>query len=176
MRSRAPFLVLAILASLGGTAHAQQDGVFYDPDTPAGKEYSLPADRARSELGPRGDARGGLSGTAGRASNEALHGDDGAVPLFGAGVEPEREPVRGSSGGESEEDEDRSTSGTGSAGGPDSGVHEGRSAQSGPPPSDRSVPQIVASSGPTQLRTAALAAAAVLVGGFGIVLLRRRGL
>ena len=63
-------LIPLLLAVAAPPAVAQQDGVFVDPDSPAGKEYAVPIDQAR------GDAAGG--GDAG----------PGEEPLFGEGIEP----------------------------------------------------------------------------------------
>ncbi len=57
-------------------AGAQDASGRYDPESPAGKEYAIPLEDARSDAGggsPKG--RGGTS-------------EGGAPPLFGAGVEP----------------------------------------------------------------------------------------
>ena len=45
---------LALLGGGAGMAIAQEDGVFVDPDSPAGKEYALPLDSARRDAGWRG--------------------------------------------------------------------------------------------------------------------------
>jgi hypothetical protein len=67
-------LVLAIFATLllgAGAVFAADDGVHVDPDSPAGKEYALPLETARSDAGG-GD--GSDSGGTGKA------------PIFGAGI------------------------------------------------------------------------------------------
>jgi hypothetical protein len=77
-RSRA-VCVLATLGILagGGEAAAQSDGVVVDPDSPAGKEYALPLDKARQDVAPTpGAGTDGSDETNG--SNE--------TPLFGAGI------------------------------------------------------------------------------------------
>jgi hypothetical protein len=59
---------------LAPVAAAQEDGVFFDPDSPAGKEYAIPLEQARR------DAAAG--GSTGRGS------EGGGQSLFGAGIEP----------------------------------------------------------------------------------------
>jgi hypothetical protein len=76
-------LALAI-AGVAGTADAVAKGeVFFDPGSPAGKEYALPVPKARS------DASGG-----GRSSSAESN-----PPLFGVGVSPGGGPGGGPSGG-----------------------------------------------------------------------------
>lgn len=65
-------LALVLLLVAAPPAAAQQDGVFVDPDSPAGKEYAVPLDQARDE------ASGGGGGGSGKES------------LFGEGIEPVR--------------------------------------------------------------------------------------
>jgi hypothetical protein len=67
---RLALIPLFLAAVAAPPAAAQQDGVFVDPESPAGKEYAVPLDQAR------GEASGG-EGSASR--NEAL---------FGEGIEP----------------------------------------------------------------------------------------
>ena len=63
---------------LAAPAVAQEDGVFVDPDSPAGKEYAIPLEEAR-----RHGAGGGAPGT--------------GQPLFGAGIERGTSPAETSS-------------------------------------------------------------------------------
>ena len=63
---------------ISGTV-ARDDGVFVDPDSPAGTEYAVPLEQARQEA----------TGTSG-AGAAGISGDQ---PLFGVGIE------RSSSGG-----------------------------------------------------------------------------
>ena len=81
-----PALILIALVLPSG-ASAQEDGVFVDPEGPAGKEYAIPLDQARRQ----GSARGG----AGRGGVEP--GAPGSAPLFGEGVS--RAGTRGRSRG-----------------------------------------------------------------------------
>jgi hypothetical protein len=70
-----PILIALILAALAAPpASAQEDGVFVDPDSPAGKEYAVPLEEARREAS--GASAGGSSGDRG-----------GGQPLFGVGIE-----------------------------------------------------------------------------------------
>ena len=65
-------ITLAVFAASGGQAVAQSDGVFVDPDSPAGKEYALPLEEARREAAPPGQGSDGAK--------------DSDNPLFGAGI------------------------------------------------------------------------------------------
>lgn len=67
-------LLLCGLAVSAPAASAQEDPVFVDPDSPSGKEYELPIDRARQQSAPQTQA----AGSARRSQ---------AAPLFGEGVE-----------------------------------------------------------------------------------------
>jgi hypothetical protein len=80
---RRPVAVLALAVLAGGTwattAPAQDDGVYFDdPDSPGGKEYSIPHERTRRESG----SPGGGGGAGGGGSN-------GETPRFGVGIAPE---------------------------------------------------------------------------------------
>jgi hypothetical protein len=70
-------LAVALLTVDAAAVSAQEDGVFIDPDSPAGTEYAIPLDQARRE------AAGGGTTTQGRAEN--------GQPLFGAGIAPRSE-------------------------------------------------------------------------------------
>lgn len=76
---RARLLVVAVamtfasVASVAPTAGAQEPGVAYDEDSPAGKEYAIPLDRARREAAGSGTTSGGSSTPA---------------PTFGEGIRP----------------------------------------------------------------------------------------
>ena len=60
-------------------AGAQGEGVTVDPDSPSGKEYALPLERARGQADPRGVAPGAAS----RAGSAALFGE-GVVASSGS--------------------------------------------------------------------------------------------
>jgi hypothetical protein len=66
--TRLVIVVLLLAFVTPAFADKPQPGLTYDPGSPAGKEYALPLNAARSQGG------GG--------------GHSGAVPLFGAGVKP----------------------------------------------------------------------------------------
>jgi hypothetical protein len=95
----AAVVAIAILAgvALPTQAATAQDGVHFDPDSPAGKEYALPLDQARDEAS---------GGAADRAPGER-------APLFGAGVSG------GGSGSEGVIGRDGKMSGRGREGGVD---------------------------------------------------------
>jgi hypothetical protein len=61
------------------TSSAQDSGVFIDPDSPSGREYSIPLEEARREAG-------------GPAPGKVALGERTA-PLFGEGVEAETRPA-----------------------------------------------------------------------------------
>lgn len=91
-----------VLALLVPQQRAIAKGVFFDPDSPAGKEYALPLDQAREE------AAGGKSdGPAGKRA-----------PLFGEGVSGRGSGpgAGGGTGGESGGDQAGSTAGDGDGG------------------------------------------------------------
>ena len=71
---RAGLVTVFVCLILAAPAVAQEDGVFVDPDSPAGKEYAIPLEEAR-----RHGAGGGAPGT--------------GQPLFGAGIERATSPV-----------------------------------------------------------------------------------
>jgi hypothetical protein len=89
-----------------------EEGVFVDPESPAGKEYAIPLEQARREATP--DALGPERGP-GRASAEP-------PPLFGMGIGDGR---RGGDSG-SEGGSDAGATGDGPSGG--GGGHGGRDA------------------------------------------------
>jgi len=94
LRIRIPAWCGAVAASLAlvpcAAAVAQEDAPRLDPSSPAGTEYQLPVDRARSQAG------GGSGGSTGSGSG---------APLFGAGVGDDdgsgsRATSRGGTGGD----------------------------------------------------------------------------
>lgn len=104
MRSRlTPFARLFLLLVLGGAAafpggaSAQEEGVFVDPDSPAGTEYAIPVEEARREAS--GDPDGKDSTGAPRQA-----------PLFGAGIKSEKRGDGGAGGGDREPREPEPTS------------------------------------------------------------------
>jgi hypothetical protein len=149
MRRRGKIRIVACaLAALGllmaaGDAMAQSDGVHVDPDTPAGKEYALPLDKARQDVAP----------------NSGTHGSEsGDTELFGAGISK-----RDGGGGQG----DGQGSGAGAEGG---GGDRADGKQAGGSQSDtaRSVAKAAASGGSgisSGWLTALIAAGVLLVGG-----------
>ena len=144
---------LASLAVGAGGAMAQHNGVFVDPDTPAGKEYALPLDTARRH------ATGGQS----RATRD---GDRPA--LFGAGISRRggaEDKVEAEDGGGST-DETPSNAARGS--GSESGADDGAGARG-------AVAKVIADSGggPSPgVLTTLIAVGVLLVGGAVGMLLR----
>ena len=78
------FVALGALMTAGDAA-AQRDGVFVDPDTPAGTEYALPLEKARRDVAPDRGARG-------------AEGHD--AELFGAGISKRDDDDGGATGGQ----------------------------------------------------------------------------
>jgi hypothetical protein len=74
MRRLCRLPLLAVLLGATAPAFAQEDGIFVDPDTPAGKEYAIPLEQARQEaVGETRDAR--VSGGSTLASAGGLFGE-----------------------------------------------------------------------------------------------------
>lgn len=69
--------------ALAATATAQ-DGVTYDPDSPAGREYALPLEEARGEGGGKGSTTSGGGSEASGGNDSGLFGD-GITPRASAG-------------------------------------------------------------------------------------------
>jgi hypothetical protein len=82
---RLPSLVAIAFLILPSPAVAQtDDGVHIEPDSPAGKQYAIPLEEARSEgAGEPGGAPGGVPPRGNPAS--AASGSE-AAPLFGEGI------------------------------------------------------------------------------------------
>jgi hypothetical protein len=146
-----PLLVLMAVSA----AAAQQDGVFVDPDSPAGKEYAVPLDQARDE------ASGGAEG----APGDRL--------LFGEGIEPAEGKSAGAQGGNGA---GKAGGASGDAGG---GAPEG---DGGPSPLDVGQSSVAieaaAADGSNGLLSAGIAAAVLavgLLGGLGLRKLFRSG-
>src|SRR4051794_7596270 len=79
-------------------AAGAEPGVTYDPGSPAGKEYAIPLEDARTLGGstaPHASSSGRQSAPDGRAGTPAAAG--GPVPLFGLGITAARgsaQPLR----------------------------------------------------------------------------------
>jgi hypothetical protein len=163
--------LIALLAVVGPVpvAAAQEEGVFFDPDTPAGKEYAIPLDEARRDAG------------GGRRAGPANEGGD--QPLFGVGIErADERATRGGNGsagarngtadasprtpnGERPRVGDRSRNGERR---PDSDGAQGEEVVQDV---QRAVPVESTAGGPDGLVTAGIAAAVLAVGllvGFGL--------
>lgn len=105
-------VVLLALLALPGAAFAQEPGVNVDPDSPSGKEYAIPLDRARGQAAPSASAPQRSSGPSAPAASApatstpatsapSSGGDDSEskseepesdgqdTVLFGSGVTPE---------------------------------------------------------------------------------------
>ena len=65
-------LALVCLTCLPASAAGQADDVFVDPDSPSGREYEIPLERARRDVSAR--------------EPSASRGPSAPAPLFGAGV------------------------------------------------------------------------------------------
>lgn len=158
--------VLLLVAAAAPPAAAQEEGVFADPNSPAGKEYALPLERARAEAAPD---TGGREGGGGGSKQ----------PLFGVGIEQSRgapEDRDGRSTGPGEE----ATGGHGSSNQGGQGdvrrqEGSGRSASStgdlAPNAYRPAAIEAAASEGSDVLLTAGIAAAVLCVGlfaGFGL--------
>jgi hypothetical protein len=151
-------LLLFLLLAAPPAAGQDEEGVFVDPESPAGKEYAIPLEQARREATP--DALG-REGGAGSASAEQ-------PPLFGMGIGDGR---RGGDSG-SEGGSDAGAIGDGPSGG-------GRGHGGGPDVGDRSGSRDPASAGGSSSgldgrRPAAAAngsSASVLTGAIGVAVL-----
>jgi hypothetical protein len=175
MRSAVAIVAMAALAigTWAAPASAQDDGVYFDdPNSPGGKEYSIPHERERRDNRSQG---GG--------------GSDDDTPRFGAGIEPEDGGSAGGGSGSSGGDGSSGVAGeseSGSAGGGGSesrdgsdgagaaGGGSGEAAGSGSAEGGASY-QATSSSSDPELSLSALALGVILVGGgFGLLLRRSR--
>lgn len=73
---------LLLAWSSAPSVSAQEPGVNFDPDSPAGKEYALPIDAARD------DASGGDRDRSGSSPRASPRTPGSPAPLFGAGISP----------------------------------------------------------------------------------------
>ena len=138
---------------------AQEPGVRYDSDSPAGKEYALPLEQARSQ-----------------GTDNA--GKKDRAPLFGEGIEKEIAQPTGSSAKPGKDASDASAGDAGS--GKSAGATGGNSDRSGAEPVDRSGAEPVVTraqadeSGASGLIIGLGVGAAVLLCGFALSLLLGR--
>ncbi len=86
--TRAAFTALLLAVAAAVPAAAQEDGVFVDPDSPAGKEYASPLEQARRDAAGGGGAGGGGGSSGGSAGQ----------PLFGVGIARAGETMNQGSG------------------------------------------------------------------------------
>jgi hypothetical protein len=157
--TRLALVALLVLVATPSAA-AQEDGVFVDPDSPAGKEYAVPIDQAR------GDAAGG--GDAG----------PGEEPLFGAGIEPPSGDSASSQGSEGSEASDGTAGKEGGSRekGAEARQQEGSGSSVNLGQSSAAI-EAAATDGSTGLLSAGIAAAVLvagLMGGLGLRKLLRR--
>jgi hypothetical protein len=167
---RRPVAVLALAALAGGTwatsATAQEDGVYFDdPDSPGGKEYSIPHERTRRESGaPGGGGRAGGGGS------------EGETPRFGVGIEPD-DGASGGGGSSGDSEEGSGGSGGKSSGGSGSGdtAGDGGAAADAASRGSGDVEYQATSSSDTQPEvTVSAIALGVLLAGGGLGLFLRR--
>jgi hypothetical protein len=156
--------VLAIAALAGGTwatsAPAQEDGVYFDdPESPGGKEYSIPHERTRRESGG--------PGAAGRAGG----GSDDETPRFGVGIEPEG--GGGSSGGAGDSSGAKGSGATRSGGAAGEEGSAGSVAGSGSGTGEVAYQATSSSDSQPEVTLSAIALGVLLAGG-GLGLLLRR--
>jgi hypothetical protein len=155
-------VALLIMAVAPPSFALAQEGVFVDPDSPAGKEYAIPLEQARRE------ATGGASG------REGSPGGASGQPLFGVGIERSRGAPGAQAGGSA-----GTGAGDGSNGDEEGDVRGQRQSGGGSPsardlaPNARSSAAIeaAASEGSDALLTAGIAAAVLgagLLAGFGL--------
>jgi hypothetical protein len=146
--ARAVPLMASVLLLLPSSAPAQEPGVKYDPNSPAGKQYALPLEEARRGSGAPGP---GASPGAGQGQGEE-------AALFGAGVS---KSSHSSSPGKSKS---RGNSGKPAGGSNRAGRDEGRSENaSSNPPRPGTVEQAVAEASGTQALAATLFALAACI-------------
>lgn len=106
MKVRALLASAGLLAVFAGSAVAQEPGVHYDPDSPAGKQYAIPLDAARDV----GNDHAGIGGSAGSGEGPG----PAAGGLFGVGVRPKASTDSSGESGEKTRDRSGETTGRGS--------------------------------------------------------------
>lgn len=72
--------ILPVLLAVPPASFGQESGVTIDPDSPSGKEYSLPLESAKDRASPQGSSSGGSSTAPGTS-------DDASGTRFGDGIE-----------------------------------------------------------------------------------------
>jgi hypothetical protein len=155
--SRLGPIVLALALVPSGAA-AQEDGVFVDPGSPAGKEYAIPFEQAR------GEGAGGSKDRGGRGA---------PAPLFGVGISS----TGGRGGGSSQAG--GSQDGSSPGGGSDASGREGSGAPGTGKPGGRGTAGRAAVATSTDggvsptAQVGGVVAGVVLLGGLLALLLRR---
>jgi LPXTG-motif cell wall-anchored protein len=149
---------LSLLAPAPAAAQTQQ-GVFVDPNSPAGKEYAIPVEQARR------DAAHG-------SNRQPVEAGDRSAPLFGEGVMPDHS---GSSSGASGGNTGRGTGG----GAKESDRTESLAKSLGPTSAIRPRNGLTAGAATADSSAGALAfagggVAVLLLGGMAGLVLRRR--
>lgn len=154
------FFVTSAAALATAPAAAQEPGVVYDPDSPAGKEYALPLDAARNAAAPVGRPGGD---TRQPASPE----QPARAPLFGEGITPKR--VKSSSRGTGAPTE-KPREGEGGETGryPGASTPSTREEQRSESADRIQVAQSRSSNGPSSLLVSTIVALAVLLVGGGL--------
>jgi hypothetical protein len=158
---RTALTALLLAATAAPPAAAQEDGVFVDPDSPAGVEYAIPLQEARRQ------AAGGRRADPGSGR-----------PLFGEGIERAPGPASRSDGGGSS-DQGGSHEGGGALGGAGGAQRKGGEdaslgARDIPPSSAHSAAiEAAAADGSDGLLTAGVAASVLAAGLLARLLLRR---
>jgi hypothetical protein len=181
MRRAVAVLALALLA--GGTcatqAPAQEDGVYFDdPDSPGGKEYSIPHERTRRENG--GGGGGDDPGSRGETPRFGVGIDSGEDGSGGGGVDGSGGGDGSGGNGSGSEGSGRAGSGGGkSGGGGDAGGSGGTgSGDTAGESGSEAVPYKSSSSSSDtspELTVSAIALGVLLAGaGLGLVLRRSR--
>jgi hypothetical protein len=160
-------LAALVLLAAAPPAAAQEDGVFVDPDSPAGKEYAVPIDQARDE------AAGGGNRPAGEE------------PLFGEGIEPAGGGPGNGEGGNGAGEKGQEASKRGESKRGEQGTDQQGDAGDGDPFQSSSdlgqspaAIEAAAANGSDGLLTAGIAAVVLVVGllgGFGLRRLLRSG-
>ena len=149
--------VCLLPACVATPAVAQEDGVHYDPDSPAGKEYAIPLQEAR-RVGGNDDAQ--VAPPSGTGSGGSGGADE---TLFGAGVTAAAGDGKDRPG--RRKDKDR----------PDSRTDDSVAVPDTQAPAERAPRSVVADSDSRQLRLGAILAVVAVMAAAGGGLAARRG-
>lgn len=139
---------------------AQEDGLFVDPESPAGKEYAIPLEEARRE------AAGGEPG------KDSAGGPPAAAPRFGVGIPPKGSGGSGRGRGGKPGREDQREKGARGKGSTTGGLSEGPGS-GGPDGGPNASVESAASGGSTALTTGGVVLLLLALGaGLGLGLRR----